>query len=342
MRKGCSGTSKIAILPQFLTIEPHFVRKCSRFVTPRRHHPRPKERKIKKARERKGESEREREREKMWRWEGVREGVKMKVWEKVWRGADVKRSRCEDEKVWRWEDVKMRRCEDEQMWRWEGVKMRRCKEEGVKIRRWEDEKVWRWWRWEDVKMRRWEDEQMWRWEGVREGVKMRRWDTDPHYWKNPALRRSRELLRNCNLPKTATQCDQNSLWVSCYQKKLCNVPLCVCVLVLFVLWVLDCFLFVPEFQQSITDWCHFLIKPSPKGQWLVKETKEQLQQDKREPLQIPVSCVWWRLQLHTWQHRHLRQPLRVSPRHPSSTGLRQTGQSQWPSNQPSMQEPCST
>jgi hypothetical protein len=37
------------------------------------------------------------------------------------------------------------------------------------------------------------------------------------------------LLRNCNLPKTATQCDQNSLWVSCYQKKLCNVPLCVCV-----------------------------------------------------------------------------------------------------------------
>jgi len=37
-----------------------------------------------------------------------------------------------------------------------------------------------------------------------------------------------KLLRNCNLPKTATQCDQNSLWVSCYQKKLCNVPLCVC------------------------------------------------------------------------------------------------------------------
>ena len=29
---------------------------------------------------------------------------------------------------------------------------------------------------------------MWRWEGV----KMRRWDTDPHYWKHPALKRSRE------------------------------------------------------------------------------------------------------------------------------------------------------
>ena len=77
--------------------------------------------------------------------------------------------RCEDEKVWekvcrradvkrrRWESVKMGRCEDEQMWRWEGLR-------------------------EDVKMRRCEDEK----------VKMRRWDTDPHYWKNPALRRSRE------------------------------------------------------------------------------------------------------------------------------------------------------
>ena len=31
MRKSCSGTSKIAILPQFLRIDPHFVRKgCSR------------------------------------------------------------------------------------------------------------------------------------------------------------------------------------------------------------------------------------------------------------------------------------------------------------------------
>ena len=74
---------------------------------------------------------------------------------KMWVCEDVKMSRCEDEKMWRWADVKMSRCEDEQMWRWEGVKM-------------------------------------WRWEGVREGVKMRRWDTDPHYWKNPALRRSRE------------------------------------------------------------------------------------------------------------------------------------------------------
>jgi hypothetical protein len=91
----------------------------------------------------------------------------------VWRWADVKMRRCEDEKMWRWEeekmwrseDVKMRRSEDEKMWRWEDLKMRRC----------EDEKTWRW---EDVKMRRCEDEKMWRWE--------------PHYWKNPALRRSRE------------------------------------------------------------------------------------------------------------------------------------------------------
>ena len=97
----------------------------------------------------------------------------------MWVCEDAKMSRCEDEKMWRWTDVKMRRCEDEKVWRWADVKMSRC----------EDEKVWRW---ADVKMSRCEDEQMWRWEGVREGVKMRRWDTDPHHWKNPALRRSRE------------------------------------------------------------------------------------------------------------------------------------------------------
>jgi hypothetical protein len=93
------------------------------------------------------------------------------------------RRRWEDEKMWRWEDVKMRRCEDEKMWRWEDVKMRGC----------EDEKMWRW---EDVKMRRCEDEKMWRCEDV----KMRRWDTDPHYWKNPALRRSREKRYDHDVP----------------------------------------------------------------------------------------------------------------------------------------------
>ena len=40
-----------------MTIDPHFVRKGSRFV-----HPRPKERKIKKARERKGREKGQRER----------------------------------------------------------------------------------------------------------------------------------------------------------------------------------------------------------------------------------------------------------------------------------------
>jgi len=52
------------------------------------------------------------------------------------------------------------------------------------------------WRWEDVKMRRCEDEKMWRCEDV----KMRRWDTDPHYWKNPALRRSREKRYDHDVP----------------------------------------------------------------------------------------------------------------------------------------------
>ena len=142
--------------------------------------------------------------EQMWRWEDV----------KMWRWEDVKMRRCEDEKVWKCEDVNMWRCEDEQMRRWEDVKMRRWEDlkmrrcEDVKIGKCEDERMWGWegkmwrgedvrtrkcedekmWRWEDVKTRRCEDEKMWRWEDV----KMRRWDTDPHYWKNPALRRSRE------------------------------------------------------------------------------------------------------------------------------------------------------
>ena len=172
--------------------------------------------------------------EKMWRWADV------KMWrcedEKMWRWEDVKMRRCEDERMWRWEDVKMRRCEDEKMWRWEGVKMRGCEDEkmwrweDVKMRRCEDEKMWRWedvkmrgcedekmWRWEDVKMRGCEDEKMWRWEDVKmrgcenekmwrwEDVKMRRCFTDPHYWKNPALRRSREKEISGNiLPKKLT------------------------------------------------------------------------------------------------------------------------------------------
>ena len=40
-------------------------------------------------------------------------------------------------------------------------------------------------------MSRCEDERMWSWD-----VKMRRCFTDPHYWKNPALRRSREQTSN--------------------------------------------------------------------------------------------------------------------------------------------------
>ena len=158
----------------------------------------------------------------MWRWADVREDVDMsrcedeQMWEKMWTWADVKMSRCEDEqmweKMWTWADVKMsrcerrceRRCEDEQMWenmwRWADVKMRRCCED-VKMSRCEDEQMWeKMWRWADVKMsrceRRCEEEQMWRWEDV----KRRRCFTDPHYWKNPALRRSRELLHQRAFP----------------------------------------------------------------------------------------------------------------------------------------------
>ena len=136
------------------------------------------------------------------------------MWEKVWRWADVKRSRCErrcgNEQMWRWadvredvrEDVKMSRCErrcaDEQMWRWadvredvrEDVKVSRCE------RRCEDEQMWRWADVrEDVKMSRCEDEQMWekiwRWADVREDVKMsrceRRCEDEKMFYRPPLL-----------------------------------------------------------------------------------------------------------------------------------------------------------
>ena len=102
--------------------------------------------------------------------------------------------RCEDERMWRW-DVKM----SERMWRWD-VKMRGCK----------DEKMWRW---EDVKMRC-EDERMWRWD-----VKMRRCFSDPHYWKNPALRRSREKLVSvvASSPHDTWNCPgHNTLYIYIY------------------------------------------------------------------------------------------------------------------------------
>ena len=168
--------------------------------------------------------------EKMWEdvrrcekmWEDVRRCEKM--WEDVQEG---KRARGEDvrrcEKMW--EDV--RRCE--KMWEdvrkmWEDV--RRCEKMWEDVRRcekmWEDvrrcEKMWERCEkdvrrcekmWEDVRRceKMWEDvrrcEKMWEdvrrcekmWKDVRRCEKMRRCFTDPHYWKNPALRRSREIWK---------------------------------------------------------------------------------------------------------------------------------------------------
>ena len=190
-----------------------FRAKGLRFVPSRWHCPCPR---LQKRNRKEGEGKRGQE-EKMWRCEDVKvwwrcEDVRMRRCEeegKRARGQEGKRRRCEDVRMWRcedvrmwgWEDVKMSRCEDVKMWRWADVKMSRCEDEqmwrwaDVKMRRCEDEKMWRW---EDVKMRRCEDEKMWsekmwRWEDVKwEDVKMWRWETDPHYWKNPALRRSRE------------------------------------------------------------------------------------------------------------------------------------------------------
>ena len=106
VRKGCSGTNKIAIFPQYLTIDLGFVRKGWRFMTPRRHRPRPKERKKKKEREReKGEREERGERERdvsMWMWRcedvSVRERKRRCECVKMW---DVKTAVYEDVKVWR-------------------------------------------------------------------------------------------------------------------------------------------------------------------------------------------------------------------------------------------------
>ena len=149
----------------------------------------------------------------------------------MWRCEDVKMRRCEDERMWRWEDVKMRGCEDEKMWRWEDVKMRRCENE-------------RMWRWEDVKIRRCEDEKMWRWEDVKmrgcEDEKMWRCFTDPHYWKNPALRRSREKIKTYRFQ----WCHVNDLKAEPTALSYCTIDMwkvyswftcvCVCVTVLLL------------------------------------------------------------------------------------------------------------
>ena len=112
------------ILPQFLVIEPRFVRKgcvsCRLVGTA----PRLQERNIdKKERARGQESKKAREQE------GKRECEDVKIW----RCEDVRMWRREDEKMWRWEDV-MWGCEDVRTWRCEDVmRMWRC----------EDEKMWR-------------------------------------------------------------------------------------------------------------------------------------------------------------------------------------------------------
>ena len=109
MRKGCRGHFQIAILPQFLTFEPHFVRKSCRghfkiailpqFLTIELIEPHSREtvalrKKRKRRRETVTEGKRERE-----------------------KGRERER-RCEDVRMWRWYVC---RCEDEQMWRCEDV-----------------------------------------------------------------------------------------------------------------------------------------------------------------------------------------------------------------------------
>ena len=197
---------EIAILFQFLAIEPHFVRKgcvsCRLVGTA----PRLQERNRKE-----GEGKRARgEDAKMWgceEWEGKRaRGEDVKMWGceeradvKMRRCENERMRRCEDEQLWRCEDVKMRGCEDVRMWRWEDVrwedvKMRRC--EDVRMWRWAAVKMWgcedeRMWRCEDVKMRGCEDERVWRCEDEKmwrcEDVKMGRCEEEKMFYRPPLL-----------------------------------------------------------------------------------------------------------------------------------------------------------
>ena len=94
---------QIAILPQFLAIEPHFVRKgCAGRLVGTAPAPAFKREIEKKERARGQEG-------KMARGEDVR-------WEeKMWEDVKMRRRWEEEEKIWGWEDVKMRRCEDEKV-----------------------------------------------------------------------------------------------------------------------------------------------------------------------------------------------------------------------------------
>ena len=194
VRKGCAGHFEIAILLQFFAIEPHFVRKgcvsCRLVGTA----PAPAfRREIEKKEKARGQEDKRR------RCEDVRARRQeaRRQEEKMWRCEDVRMRRCEDEQMWRWADVEMWRCEDEkmwkQMWRCEAVKMSRCEDE--KMWRCEDVKMWRcedekMWRWADVKMWRCEDEQMWRWEDVKADVKM--WSCEDEQmwrWEDVKMRR---------------------------------------------------------------------------------------------------------------------------------------------------------
>ena len=86
------------------------------------------------------------------------------------------------------------------------------------------------WRGEDVKMRRCEDEKMWKW--------------DPHYWKNPALRRSREKDKSpqklaniyiCHTMYSRASACQSTLY-TCINEQPCESA-CAC----FWLYMYVCF-----------------------------------------------------------------------------------------------------
>ena len=202
--KGSSGTLEIAIFPQFLTLEPRFVREGFIRTTWNRNftsvfdtrtsfcawrvHPAHLKSQFYRSFwhsnlvscERVDVSwsvvgtarglKRERRRRREWKGRERQRGEREREREREER--EREREREKRERMWGCEDVKMWRCEDVKMWRCEDVKMWRCGCEDVKMCRCEDMRMWRcedvkMWGCEDVKMWWCEDVKMWRCEDVK-------------------------------------------------------------------------------------------------------------------------------------------------------------------------------
>ena len=199
MWKSRDWTREIAILPQFLAIEPRFVRKaCDWTLTSRNFTSVFGDRTSFRAKGLRRTTCKSQFHLSFWRSNFIScervapDKLKSQFYRSFWRSnliscfvpsrwhcpcprlqernrkeGEGKRTRGEDVKMW---GCEVSRCEDEKMWRCEDVKMRGC--EDARMWRWEDVKMWgcedeKMWRCEDGKMSSCEDVRMWRWEDVK-------------------------------------------------------------------------------------------------------------------------------------------------------------------------------